>query len=65
MLTKYSRQNGKVVWEKSTKEYYLQKPTLWQPEKEKVTFEDEQEINEPDNHTIILTQENNYIQYQL
>nr|DAI31652.1 MAG TPA: portal protein [Caudoviricetes sp.] len=51
VLTKYSRQNGKVVWEKSTKEYYLQKPTLWQPEKEKVTFEDEQEINEPDNHT--------------
>lgn len=51
VLTKYSRQNGKVVWEKATKEYYLQKPTLWEPQKEKVTFEDEQEINEPDIHT--------------
>lgn len=50
VLTKYSRQNGKVVWEKSTKYCYLSKPMLWQPEKEKVKFEDEEEINEPDSH---------------
>lgn len=51
VLTKYSRQNGKIVWEKVTKDYYLQKPTLWEPIKEEVTFEDEQEINEPDKCT--------------
>ena len=50
VLTKYSRQNGKVVWEKSTKYCYLSKPMLWQPEKEKVKFEDDEEINEPDSH---------------
>lgn len=50
VLTKYSRQNGKVVWEKSTKYCYLSKPMLWQPEREKVKFEDEEEINEPDSH---------------
>lgn len=51
VLTKYSRQNGKVVWEKSTKYHYIQKPTMWQPDLESVKIgdnEDEQEINEPD-----------------
>lgn len=50
VLTKYSRQNGKVVWEKSTKYHYIQKPTMWEPDmtKVKIDEEDTQEINEPD-----------------
>ena len=50
VLTKYSRLNGKVVWEKSTKYYYLQKPTMWEPDIKTVKIDeiDEQEINEPD-----------------
>ena len=50
VLTKYSRLNGKVVWEKSTKYYYLQKPTMWEPDIKKVKIDeiDEQEISEPD-----------------
>lgn len=50
VLTKYSRQNGKVVWEKSTKYYYLQKPTMWEPNMKSIKIDeiDEQEINEPD-----------------
>lgn len=60
VLTKYSRQNGKVVWEKSTKTVYLQKPTLWEPSKEKVKFEDEEEINEPD-----TANRNDYFKKQL
>lgn len=52
VLTKYSRQNGKVVWEKSTKYHYLQKPTFWEPDIKSIKIEDledEQEINEPEN----------------
>lgn len=51
VLTKYLRQNGKVVWEKATKYCYIQEPTLWQPDIKNVKIEeekDEQEINEPD-----------------
>lgn len=50
VLTKYSRLNGKVVWEKSTKYHYIQKPTMWEPDIKniKIDNEDEQEINEPD-----------------
>ena len=50
VLTKYSRLNGKVVWEKSTKYYYLQRPTMWEPDIKTVKIDeiDEQEINEPD-----------------
>jgi len=51
VLTKYSRINGKVVWEKSTKYHYLQKPTMWEPDIRNTTIkdlEDEQEINEPE-----------------
>lgn len=50
VLTKYSRLNGKVVWEKSTKYYYLQKPTMWEPDIKTVKIDeiDEQEISEPD-----------------
>lgn len=51
VLTKYSRQNGKVVWEKSTKYHYIQKPTLWEPDMKSVKIDDEvdvQEVNEPD-----------------
>ena len=51
VLTKYSRLNGKVVWEKCTKYHYLQKPTMWEPDKSKVKIDDKedvQEINEPD-----------------
>lgn len=51
VLTRYSRINGKVVWEKSTKYHYIQAPTYWEPNKNKVKLEneDEQEINEPEN----------------
>lgn len=51
VLTRYSRINGKVVWEKSTKYHYIQEPTYWEPNSKKVKLEneDEQEINEPDN----------------
>ena len=51
VLTKYSRQNGKVVWEKSTKYHYIQKPTMWEPDKANIKIddkEDTQEVNEPD-----------------
>lgn len=51
VLTKYSRQNGKVVWEKATKYCHIQKPTMWQPDLKNTKIEeekDEQEINEPD-----------------
>ena len=50
VLTKYSRQNGKVVWEKTTKHHYIQEPTMWEPELKNVRIDekDEQEINEPD-----------------
>lgn len=62
VLTRYSRVNGKVVWEKSTKYCYIQKPTYWEPNKNKVKIEqeDEQEINEPDN-----TSYNGYFKKQL
>lgn len=51
VLTKYSRQNGKVVWEKSTKYHYIQKPTMWEPDLKSIKIDgevDEQEVNEPD-----------------
>lgn len=51
ILTKYSRQNGKVVWEKSTKYHYIQKPTMWEPDLKSIKIDgevDEQEVNEPD-----------------
>lgn len=51
ILTKYSRQNGKVVWEKSTKYHYIQKPTMWEPNLKSIKIDgevDEQEVNEPD-----------------
>lgn len=63
VLTKYSRQNGKVVWEKSTKYHYIQKPTLWEPDMKSVKIDDEvdtQEINEPD-----TTNHNGYFRKQL
>lgn len=62
VLTRYSRINGKVVWEKSTKYCYIQKPTYWEPNRSTVKLEneDEQEINEPDN-----TNYNGYFKKQL
>lgn len=62
VLTKYSRQNGKVVWEKSTKYHYLQKPTMWEPDATnvKIDKEDTQEINEPD-----IVNSNGYFKKQL
>lgn len=62
VLTKYSRQNGKVVWEKSTKYHYLQKPTMWEPNATnvKIDKEDTQEINEPD-----IVNSNGYFKKQL
>jgi len=63
VLTKYSRLNGKVVWEKSTKYHYIQKPTFWEPDSKSIKIEeeiDEQEINEPD-----TTDNNGYFRKQL
>ena len=63
VLTKYSRQNGKVVWEKSTKYHYIQKPTMWEPDKANIKIEDKedtQEVNEPD-----TTNYNGYFKKQL
>lgn len=62
VLTRYSRVNGKVVWEKSTKYHYLQEPTYWEPIKNKVKIENEdaQEINEPEE-----TDYNGYFRKQL
>ena len=36
VLTKYYRENGKVVWVKSTKESLVTNPTYWQPDSGKV-----------------------------
>lgn len=51
VLTKYSRKNGKVVWEKSTKHCVIQEATYWEPSKDKVKLNsknvDPEEINEP------------------
>lgn len=63
VLTKYSRQNGKVVWEKSTKYHYIQKPTMWEPDMSNIKIEDKedtQEINEPD-----VVNSNGYFKKQL
>ena len=52
VLTKYYRENGKVVWVKSTKESLVTNPTYWQPDSGKVKVEelktDEEEVAEPD-----------------
>lgn len=69
VLTRYSRINGKVVWEKSTKYHYIQEPTYWEPNAKKIKIdedgnvsvnEDEQEINEPE-----TTNYNGYFRKQL
>ncbi len=52
VLTQYSRINGHVVWEKATKNAYIQEPTLWEPNKESIKLnyiEDLEEPKEPDN----------------
>lgn len=51
VLTKYFRKGGKVYWLKTTKEYYIQKTTAWEPNEKAVRLDDEideQEVNEPD-----------------
>ena len=52
VLTKYYRENGKVVWVKSTKESLITNPTYWEPDIGKVKFDeiktDEEEVAEPD-----------------
>lgn len=50
VLTQYSRHNGKVIWEKSTKDVIIQPATYWEPKlnKEKIKSEDIQELKEPD-----------------
>ena len=50
VLTKYYRENGKVVWVKATKNSLITNPTYWQPDSGKVKFDekDEEEIAEPD-----------------
>lgn len=47
VLTKYSRINGKVVWEKATKHYLIQPLTYWEPNAENIELgmqKDEAEI---------------------
>ena len=51
VLTKYYRENGKVIWVKSTKESLITNPTQWEPNKNKIKFDDkydEEEVAEPD-----------------
>lgn len=50
VITQYSRVNGKVVWEQSTKDVQVQKPTYWEPNlnKSKIKEEDIEESQEPD-----------------
>lgn len=48
VITQYSRKNGKVIWQKSTKDTYIQKPTFWQPDLNKPKGEDLEETKEPD-----------------
>lgn len=48
VITQYSRENGKVVWQKATKNVYIQKPTFWQPDLNKPKNEDLEETKEPD-----------------
>lgn len=51
VLTKYYRENGRVVWVKCTKESLITNPTYWEPDAGKVKFDeqgDEEEIAEPD-----------------
>lgn len=57
VLTKYSRQNGRVVWEKSTKYCQIQEPTYWEPDSKKIKLDSEtdteeiDEPNKPDNYS--------------
>lgn len=52
VLTQYSRYNGKVVWEQTTKNVVIQPQTYWNPSlnlsKVKIDGEDKQETKEPD-----------------
>ena len=50
VLTKYYRENGKVVWVKATRNSLITNPTYWEPNAGKVKFDenDEEEIAEPD-----------------
>ena len=52
VLTKYYRENGKVVWVKTTQNSLVTNPTYWQPDIGKVKFDesktDEEEVAEPD-----------------
>lgn len=50
VITQYSRVNGKVVWEQSTKDVQVQEPTYWEPKlnKSKIKKEDMEESKEPD-----------------
>lgn len=54
VLTKYYRENGKVIWVKTAKESLITNPTYWQPDIGKVKVDelaDEEEIEEPDKAT--------------
>lgn len=51
VLTKYYRENGKVIWVKATHNSLITNPTYWQPDAGKVKIDeltDEEEIAEPD-----------------
>lgn len=48
VVTQYSRLNGKVVWQKATKDVYIQKPTFWEPSINFPNGEDLEETKEPD-----------------
>lgn len=43
VLTKYSRINGKVVWEKATKHCLIQPLTYWEPNKNKINLKTEKD----------------------
>lgn len=63
VLTKYSRINGKVVWEKATKNCLIQPLTYWEPNKKNVKLESEKDNSEIEPNR--FNENNNYFNKQL
>lgn len=63
VLTKYSRINGKVVWEKATKNCLVQPLTYWEPNKKNVKLESEKDNSEIEPNR--FNENNNYFNKQL
>lgn len=63
VLTKYSRINGKVVWEKATKNCLIQPLTYWEPSKDKIKLDDSKDESEIEPNR--YDDNNNYFNKQL